>query len=235
MPRCFDTFFASSFIVVTYGDVQCVRMFPMDGLVEHILHLPTWLALLIVFALPALEASTFLGFIFPGEIACLLGGVLAFESKLSLGYVIAAAILGAVLGDSVGYYVGARFGDLLLSKLPSRFVKPEHVERTKELIRRFGGRAVFVGRFTAALRALVPGFAGVSQMRYRTFLLWNFVGGALWASAVVVAGYLAGNAWKQVNSTISIVSYCILGVVVVGLIALWFVRRRHRRAGQNPD
>ncbi|MGH8889106.1 MAG: DedA family protein [Acidothermaceae bacterium] len=198
----------------------------MSGLVEHILQLPAWVALLIVFAMPALESSTFLGFIFPGEIACLLGGVLAFESKLALGLVIAAAISGAVIGDSVGYFVGARYGDTLLSKLPSRFVKPEHIERTKEMIRRFGGRAVFVGRFTAALRALVPGFAGVSKMRYRTFLAWNFVGGALWATAVVVAGFLAGDAWRRVSSDISLVSYIILGAVVVFLVALWWWRRR---------
>jgi undecaprenyl-diphosphatase len=203
-------------------------MFPVDGLVEHILRLPPWLALLIVFAMPALEASVFLGFVFPGEIACLLGGVLAFESKLQLWLVIVVAIAGAVIGDSVGYFVGARFGDTLLGKLPERFVKPEHVDRTKELIRRFGGRAVFVGRFTAALRALVPGFAGVSRMRYRSFLVWNLAGGVVWATAVVVAGYLAGNAWRKVNSTISVVSYCVLGVVVLGLIALWWVRRRRR-------
>jgi undecaprenyl-diphosphatase len=203
-------------------------MFPMSGLVEHILRLPPGLALLIVFTMPALEASVFLGFIFPGEIACLLGGVLAFESKLQLWLVIVVAIAGAVIGDSVGYFVGARFGDVLLGKLPERFVKPEHVDRTKEMIRRFGGRAVFIGRFTAALRALVPGFAGVSRMRYRSFLVWNLAGGAVWATAVVVAGYLAGNAWRKVNSTISVVSYCILGGVVVGLIALWWVRRRRR-------
>ncbi len=201
----------------------------MSGLVEHILRLPPWLALLIVFAMPALEASVFLGFIFPGEIACLLGGVLAFESKLQLWLVIVVAIAGAVIGDSVGYLVGARFGDVLLDKVPERFVKPEHVERTKELIRRYGGRAVFIGRFTAALRALVPGFAGVSKMHYRSFLVWNLAGGALWASSVVVAGYLAGNAWRKVNSTISIVSYCILGVVVIGLVALWWARRRRRK------
>jgi len=205
----------------------------MSGLVEHILQLPAWVALLIVFAMPALESSTFLGFIFPGEIACLLGGVLAFESKLALGLVIAAAISGAVIGDSVGYFVGARYGDLLLSKLPSRFVKPEHIERTKEMIRRFGGRAVFVGRFTAALRALVPGFAGVSRMRYRTFLAWNLIGGALWATAVVVAGYLAGDAWRRVSSDISVVSYLILGAVVVFLVALWWWRRHQRRRSDS--
>jgi membrane-associated protein len=201
----------------------------MSGLVEHILRLPTWIALLVVFAMPALEASTFLGFIFPGEIACLLGGVLAFESKVSLALVIIAAIAGAVIGDSVGFAIGFRYGDALLKKVPSRFLKPENVERTKALIVRLGGRAVFVGRFAAALRALVPGFAGVSKMRYRTFLIWNFAGGTVWATAVVVAGYLAGNAWHRAASYLSIIGWCVLGVVVVIAVGWWMRRRRLSR------
>jgi membrane-associated protein len=206
-----------------------MKMFPMSGLVEHILRVPSWLALLVVFAMPALEASTFLGFIFPGEIACLLGGVLAYESKLSLALVIIVAIAGAVIGDSIGFAIGFRYGDALLKKVPARVLKPEHVDRTKALILRLGGRAVFVGRFAAALRALVPGFAGVSKMRYRTFLLWNVAGGALWASSVVIAGYLAGSAWRRVASDISQVGYAVLGVVIVTMAAVWWVRRRRRR------
>lgn len=201
---------------------------PMSGLVEHILRWPSWIALLVVFAMPALEASTFLGFIFPGEIACLLGGVLAFESKLSLGVVILVAVAGAVIGDSVGFAVGFRFGDTLLNKIPDRIIKPEHVVRTKELILRLGGRAVLVGRFAAALRALVPGFAGVSRMPYRTFLLWNFIGGTLWATSVVVAGYLAGKAWRRVASDISLIGWTTLGVVVVAMAVVLVVRRRQR-------
>jgi undecaprenyl-diphosphatase len=199
----------------------------MDGLVEHILRLPSWIALLVVFAMPALEASTFLGFIFPGEIACLLGGVLAYESKVSLAVVIVVAVAGAVIGDSVGFAVGYRYGDTLLNKVPARIIKPENVVRTKELIVRLGGRAVFVGRFAAALRALVPGFAGVSKMPYRTFLIWNFAGGTVWATAVVVAGYLAGKSWHRVASDISIVGWGVLGAVVVIGVA-WFLRRRHQ-------
>ena len=199
----------------------------MSGLVEHILRLPSWIALLVVFAMPALEASTFLGFIFPGEIACLLGGVLASQSKVSLALVIVIAIAGAVIGDSIGFAVGYRYGDRLLNKVPDRIIKPEHVDRTKELIVRLGGRAVFVGRFTAALRALVPGFAGVSKMHYRTFLIWNFAGGAIWATSVVVAGYLAGNAWHRVASDISIVGWAVLGVVVLIGVG-WLLRRRHQ-------
>jgi membrane-associated protein len=198
----------------------------MTGLIEHILHVPTWLALLIVFAVPALEASIFLGFIFPGEIACLLGGVLASESKLSLTLVIVAAILGAVIGDSIGYEIGARYGESLLRKLPNRLVKPEHIEKARDLVGRLGGRAVFVGRFTAALRALVPGFAGLSTMTYRRFLFFNAAGGILWAGGVVIAGYLAGNAWKRVAGDISLVGYGLLAAVVVAGVAVWLVRRR---------
>ncbi len=92
-------------------------MFGMSGLVEHILQLPAWVALLVVFAMPALEASTFLGFIFPGEIACLLGGVLAYQrARSSLALVIVVAIAGAVIGDSVGFAVGYRYGDVLLTR-----------------------------------------------------------------------------------------------------------------------
>src|ERR1700735_2096731 len=102
-------------------------MCPMSGLVEHILRLPSWIALLVVFAMPALEASTFLGFIFPGEIACLLGGVLASESKVSLAVVIVVAVAGAGIGDSVGFAIGYKYGDTLLSKVPERIIKPENV------------------------------------------------------------------------------------------------------------
>lgn len=204
-------------------------MIGMSGLVEHILQLPAWLALLVVFAMPALESSTFLGFIFPGEIACLLGGVLAYQAKLALALVIVVAIAGAVIGDSIGFAVGYRYGDMLLRKVPERLLKPEHVERTKELILKLGGRAVFVGRFAAALRALVPGLAGVSKMRYRTFLLWNFAGGTVWATSVVVAGYLAGKAWRTMASDISRIGWVALGVVVIGLAVAWWWRRRHHR------
>ena len=206
-------------------------MFPVYGVVEHVLNLPPWLALVIVFSMPALESSIFLGFVFPGEIACILGGVLAFENKLALPLVIVVAVLGAIIGDSVGYFVGSRFGDVLLEKMPTRLVKPDHVERSKALIRRIGGRAVFVGRFAAALRALVPGFAGVSRMRYRTFLVWNVAGGSVWASGVVLAGFLAGSAWRRLDSALSLAGYAVLGVVVIGLVALWI--RRHRSGQQS--
>src|SRR3978361_1482344 len=126
----------------------------MGHVLEGILHLPPWSALALVFLLPALEASAFVGVILPGEIGVILGGVLANQHKLPLAARLIPAIAGAGIGDSGGYWVGKRYGETLLSKIPNRVLKPEHVERAEQTIRNFGGKAVFVGRFTAALRAL---------------------------------------------------------------------------------
>src|SRR5712691_4887426 len=86
----------------------------LASLSDTILHLHGSVALAIVFLVPALEASAFLGFVFPGEIAVLLGGVLAFNGRLSLGAVIAAAVAGAIIGDTIGYFVGRRWGRRIL-------------------------------------------------------------------------------------------------------------------------
>src|SRR4051794_30085940 len=163
----------------------------VSALSDAILTLPPWVALLLVFALPALEASAFVGFIFPGEIAVILGGVVASEGELSIVAVCIAASLGAILGDSVGYGIGHRYGRGLLART-SRVIRPQHVDRGIAALNHLGGRAVFVGRFTAALRVLVPGLAGIARMPYRKFLLWNVIGGVCWGARRAGVGGGAG-------------------------------------------
>ena len=201
----------------------------MTVLSNAILTLPPWVALLLVFALPALEASAFVGFIFPGEIAVVLGGVLASEGHLPLAAVLVAASLGAVIGDSVGYAIGHRYGRALLARLPKRILRPEHVERGVAILNRLGGRAVFVGRFAAALRVLVPGLCGMARMPYRTFLTWNVLGGVTWACGAGLLGYAAGTGYRSIERRLSYAGYVALGAVVVAGLVLWLRRRRRRR------
>jgi membrane-associated protein len=197
---------------------------------DHILILSGWAAIAVVFLLPALESSIFLGFVLPGETAVVIGGVLAYQHKVSLAGVLIAAVAGAVVGDSVGFEVGRRWGDALLRRIPARFIKPEHVAQGKESINRLGGRAVFAGRWVSVLRALVPGLCGTSQMRYRTFLLWNALGGLTWAVGYTLLGYLAGSAWERVEHYSSVVSYALLGVVIVAVVVVVVLRRRSQAA-----
>jgi membrane-associated protein len=193
---------------------------------EGILHLPPWIALALVFLLPALEASAFVGIVLPGEIGVILGGVLANQHKLPLAAVLVAGILGAVIGDSIGYWVGKRYGERILATIPHRVLKPEHLQRAEESVRRFGGRAVFLGRFTAALRALVPGMAGMSRVHYGRFLVWNALGGTIWATAFVVLGYLAGSQYTTIEHYANYIGLGLLALVVVVLV----VRHRRQRA-----
>jgi membrane protein DedA with SNARE-associated domain len=204
----------------------------VSWIIDQLLKLNPWVALALVFLLPALEASVFLGFVLPGETAVVVGGFLAYEGKLPLLLVLVVACAGAIIGDSAGYEVGHRWGDALLEKAPKRFVKPAHIEQGKQMINRLGGRAVFAGRWTAVLRALVPSLCGTSGMRYRSFLLWNALGGVTWATAFTLVGYLAGTAWKQAEHYTNVVSYALFGAAVVAVagIILW---NRHRQARRD--
>ncbi len=204
----------------------------MGQVVERILALHGWAVLAVVFLLPALEASAFVGFLFPGEIAVLLGGVLAFEGRASLTGVLVAAVAGAVVGDTVGYLVGRRWGRRMLDSSIGRFVKAEHLDRAERYLAARGGKAVFLGRFTAALRVLVPGLAGMSGLHYPTFAVNNVAGGALWASGFVLLGYVAGTSWRHVEAVAKRASLLLLLLVVcIGLVALaarWLARNPER-------
>jgi membrane-associated protein len=206
----------------------------MTGLIEHLLTTPAWLALLVVFAVPALESSAFLGFIFPGEMAVLLGGVVASQGHVPLAGVMAAGIGGAVAGDTIGYLVGRRWGRRILDSTLGRFINAEHLDRAELALARRGGGAVFLGRFTVALRVMIPGLAGMARMPYRRFAIANITSGALWGAAMVVAGYLAGNSWHTVAHYISVVGIGVtLGVIAMLLIARAIRRRRSRTSDES--
>ncbi|MHA6762800.1 DedA family protein [Streptacidiphilus sp. PAMC 29251] len=198
----------------------------MSWISDHLLALNGTLVLLAVFLLPALESSVFLGFLIPGETAVVIGGVTAYNGTNQLWVVILAAAAGAVIGDSIGYAVGKRWGDSLLKRIPKRLIKPAHIAQSKDMIQRLGGRAVFAGRFAAALRALVPGLCGVSEMRYRTFATWNVLGGAFWATGFVLLGYFAGASWHRVEHYASLASWIFVGVIVVVVGGLLFLKHR---------
>lgn len=197
----------------------------IDTVAAHILALPVWIALLLVFLIPALESSAFVGFIFPGEIALILGGVLAYEGRLPLLAVLATGILGAIIGDSIGYLVGRRYGRGLLEGTLGRLINHKHFDRAEHYLADRGGKAVFFGRFTAALRVMIPGLAGMSRMHYPKFALYNIVGGVAWGTMCVLLGYLGGSSWRAVEHLASRIGLAALGVVFLGFAGGYVLRR----------
>jgi len=184
---------------------------------------PPWAVYLLVFALPFLEASIMLGFVIPGETALVFGGVLAAGGQGSVAAVLAIAIAGAIAGDAIGYFVGRRYGpSLRISRLGLVVGEPRWMI-AEEFVRKRGGPAVFFGRFTALFRALVPGMAGMAGLPYRTFALWNVIGGATWATACVLGGWALGDV---ITTYLSQAGYVVFGLaVVVGLLYVLHQRR----------
>jgi undecaprenyl-diphosphatase len=191
--------------------------------------LPPTPMLILAFVCPALEASTMLGVVFPGEIAILVAGAAAQIGTLPLWAVIPTGVAGAIIGDAIGFGVGRRYGAWLLNRLPERLVKPEAVQATNALIRRRGPIVVLIGRTTALLRALVPGLAGMSGLSWQRFLPYNIIGGVIWATVVAALGYLAGASLAVVQDQLGMASNIILGVLGVIAIVLWLRAHFRRR------
>jgi membrane protein DedA with SNARE-associated domain len=210
------------------------------GIAEWILSLSGGWALAVVFLGPALEASVFVGIVFPGEIAVILGGVLAYSGRVGLVAVLVAAVLGAIVGDTVGYWVGREWGHRILRWIGRRLPFLKHrvdddIERARAFIRKRGGAAVLVGRFAAALRATVPGLAGMSDLHYPTFLAYNAIGGFLWAVSFVLLGYFAGAAWERAASDASKIGLAVLALIVLGLLGGRMLRNVRERGETLPD
>ncbi|HYU92323.1 MAG TPA: bifunctional DedA family/phosphatase PAP2 family protein [Actinomycetota bacterium] len=212
----------------------------LAAVTDTILRLHGFAALAIVFLIPALEASAFVGFVFPGEIAVLLGGVLAYQGRVPLWAAIIAAVLGAAIGDSIGYAIGKRWGRSLLhgtlGRLPIiRRGLDKHLDRAQEYVRRRGPRAVFVGRFTAALRALVPGLAGMAGVPYGSFVTFNVLGAIIWGTGFALLGFFAGAAWRRVAGIAGWAGLGLLVLIMLGLIGARFARAARERGDTVAD
>src|SRR5215213_8053308 len=130
----------------------------------------------------------------PGETILLAAGVLVQRGHLDLGDTIAFGILGAVLGDQIGYWVGREGGrPFVLRWGRYLFITPGRLGRAEAFFERHGGKAVFLARFFSGLRVFGALVAGISRMRWGTFLIYNALGGAVWATAVVLVGYFLGS------------------------------------------
>ncbi|GAB3146580.1 hypothetical protein GCM10027290_28580 [Micromonospora sonneratiae] len=204
----------------------------MSRFAAWLLGLPGVPVYALVGALVFAEDALFLGFVIPGEAAAVLGGVAASRGHVELPVMIVVVVVAAIIGDTVGYAVGRRLGPRLVDSRVLRRHR-DRVHRAQRFVARRGGPAVFLGRFVAFLRALVPALSGAARMPYRRFLFFNAVGGLVWGTAVVLLGHLAGNSYALVERTFGrVTAVTVVGLVVVGWL-VWHLRRRRSRPGRR--
>lgn len=203
-----------------------------QGVLDAIRSVPPGLAYSLIALLVFGEAALFIGFVLPGETAVLLGGFLASQGHLGIVSLIVVVVLSAVVGDSVGYEVGKHLGPRIL-RLRMLRSHQDRLGSAQAALRRRGGPAVFLGRWTAFFRAVMPGLAGLSLMRYRTFLVWNALGGLAWGVTFSLVGYFAGASYQKVASSIGEGAAVVVAAVVVVAVVAWRIRRR-RREHEEP-
>lgn len=199
----------------------------MTSITTELARLSGPLAYLLVGALVFGETAIFLGFVIPGETAAVLGGVLASRGRVSLPLLMLVVVLAAIVGPLVGYEIGRHLGGRLLAR-PRLSRVAGGVDRAQAVLHRRGAVAVFLGRFIAVLRAMMPAVAGTTRLHYRTFLVYNALSAVLWGVGYCLLGYAAGSAYAAIERTVGTGVAIAIAAVVLGAVVFWLVRR-HRR------
>jgi membrane-associated protein len=210
----------------------------VSSLVHDILGLPGWLVLLIAGLVVFAEDALFVGFVLPGETAALLAGAAAKLGHVPLGGVLLVVVVAAIVGDTVGYGVGRYAGPRVL-RLRILQRRRQRLDAARALLARRGGAAVFLGRWVAFLRAVLPALAGSARMPYPRFLVWNAAGGIVWGASMVVLGYAAGASYAQAEKTVGRGVAVVVLAVVLAAVGVWQIREhgggRRRPAGGDSN
>ena len=165
----------------------------------------------------------------PGDSILFIAGTVVAVAALNVHVLVVVLILAAVLGDSVNYGVGHYIGPKAFQRPDSRWFRQEYLRRTQAFYDKYGGVTIIIGRFVPIIRTFAPFLAGVAGMSYRRFLCYNIIGGCLWISSLVYAGYLFGNIpWVKDN-----LSLIVVAIVVVSLIPAASTFMKERRAAKT--
>jgi membrane-associated protein len=170
--------------------------------------------LAIVFA----ESGLLVGFFLPGDSLLFTAGLLSATTDYlpPLPVIVPLIVAAAIAGDQVGYVIGAKAGPRVFHRPDSRFFKQEYVDKAYSYFDRYGGRTIVLARFVPIVRTFAPVVAGVSKMRYRTFVTYNVIGGVLWGAGVTTLGYFLG----QVDFVAENIEAILIGIVLLSVIPI---------------
>lgn len=169
------------------------------------------------------ETGILFGVFLPGDMLLFAIGVLASQGVFDLTTVVSGCFIAGFAGNLVGYEIGSRLGLPFLQKHSLRYATPAHIEKTQMFFNRYGRSSVVLARFVPVARTLAPFLAGIARMDYQIFVVYSFIGGALWAAGLPIAGYyLAG------MISPALVDYILLPIIFV-VIAFVIVLGKYRR------
>ena len=184
---------------------------------EAFIHLITGLGILAILFVVYAESGLLIGFVFPGDSLLFTAGYMVQQNILHLGSLpfnihifVAMLFVAAVLGDSTGYAFGHRVGRKLFDRPNSKFFKKKYLVQAENFYEKHGALTIVLARFVPVIRTFAPIVAGTSKMHYRTFLLFNLIGAALWTASFTYLGYFAGAALTKAGVNIEVAAIIII-------------------------
>jgi len=182
---------------------------------------------IVIFAETGLVITPFL----PGDSLLFAIGAIAARGVLSLPLILVGLSIAAILGDALNYTVGRFLGHVVTRRF-SRIVKPQYIAKTHDFYEKYGTKTIVLARFVPIVRTIAPFVAGVAEMRYRDFAIYNIAGGIFWIISMTMAGYAFGNL-DFIRRHFSLV---VIGIVILSVMPMVVEYLRHRRAAAagNP-
>ncbi len=161
----------------------------------------------IVFA----ESGLLAGFFLPGDTLLIAAGILASQGHFNIFLTLMIVIVAAIVGDSVGYFIGSKVGPKLFTRPDSRFFSQKNLKEAHAFFEKYGAQSIIFARFVPIVRTFIPTIAGVSRLSYKKFLTYNVLGGTLWGLVVTLLGYTLGRVIPNMD-------HYILPVVIIVMI-----------------
>jgi membrane-associated protein len=185
------------------------------------------------------ETGLAVGFFLPGDSLLVVCGLFAAAGKLNLWLMLVLLFIAAVTGDAVGYYSGKKVGHAIFSRPKSRFFNPKHLKKAHEFYEKHGGKTIILARFVPIVRTFAPIVAGAADMRYRDFVFYNLLGGFLWVTSMLLAGYFLGGVVEsafgiKLEDHIDKVVIVVVFLSILPIIWEYIKARRERKTGETP-
>ncbi len=182
--------------------------------------------LLGLFGIVFAESGLFIGFFLPGDSLLFTAGIVASQGHLSIGGVILVCLLGAILGDTFGYWFGRKVGPAIFKRQDSTFFHRDHLTRAHTFFERYGGSTIIIARFIPVIRTFAPILAGVGRMPYLQFVSFNVVGGVVWGVGMPLLGYYLGNTIPHIDRYLIPIVALIILVSAIPPILAWMKQKK---------
>ena len=193
--------------------------YSLDALIQ-------WGGYLLLVAIVFAETGLLIGCFLPGDSLLITAGLLAAAGHLNIWWINVLLIAAAIIGDSVGYAIGARLGPRIFTREKSLLFNPQHVLRTRRFYEKYGPKTIVIARFVPIIRTFAPVLAGVGVMEYRRFLTYNVLGGIGWVVSMSWAGFLLGQAVPNISRHMHVL---VIAIIVLSCVPIAVEIYRERR------